>query len=157
MLGQRRARRIHRRLEVLGPLVGIDIGPFARADSQLVGNVLVLGTPLEALLDIVEGEAVGEGLAALEGRGIHIDTPLGGDGHGTGEPVGAVAHGVDATVEVADDVHLIVGRGRLREDGLHQDAVAPGVEGLLLVGEFDLFLRRAGGCGEEKGRYRQIR
>ena len=120
-------------------------------------DVLVLGTPLEALLDIVEGEAVGEGLAALEGRGIHIDTPLGGDGHGTGEPVGAVAHGVDAPVEGADDVHLIVGRGRLREDGLHQDAVAPGVEGLLLVGEFDLFLRRAGGCGEEKGRYRQIR
>ena len=68
MLGQRRTRRIHRRLEVLGPLVGIDIGPFARADGQLVGDVLVLGTPLEALLDIVEGEAVGEGLAALEGR-----------------------------------------------------------------------------------------
>ena len=118
-------------------------------------DVLILGAALEALLDIVEGEAVGQGLAPLEGRRVQIDTPLGGDGRRTGEPVGVVADGRLAAVEGADDVHLVVGRSRLRQDGLHQDAVAPGFKGLLLVGEFNLFLRHAGG-GEEKGRYRQI-
>ena len=121
-----------------------------------MGDVLILGAALDALLDIEESETIGKGLAALEGRGIHIDTPLGGDGHRTGEPVGAVAHGGLAAVESADDIYLIVGCGRLRQDGLHQDAVAPGVEGLRLMGELDLFPRRAGSGGQEEGRYRQI-
>ena len=155
VLGQGHLVRLLRRGEVLGPLVHVDIGPFTGADGELMEDVLVLRTTLDALLDTVEGETVREGLAAQETGRIQVDAPLGGDGLGMGHQVVGIADGGLAAVEIADDVDLLAGDGRLRHDALHEDHVAPGVEGPLFVVELDLLLGNAGG-GQGQDRNRQI-
>ena len=74
---------VHRQ-EVFLPLVGIDVGPFTGADVEGVRNGLVARGTLVTLLHVIEGEALGQGVAALELGGIQIDAPFGGDGLGVG-------------------------------------------------------------------------
>ena len=140
------------RQEILFPLVGIDVGPFAGPHVEGVFHFLIAGGTLVALLHIVEREAVGQGFSILEPGGIQIDAPLGGNGLGMGHEVGGVADGGFTAVELTHDIDFVCGGTGLRHDDLQQNHVVPGLEGRLLVREFNRFLLDA---GDSKGQDRE--
>ena len=144
------------RLEILFPLVGVHIGPFAGADGQLVHDRFVLGAALVTLLDGIEGKAVGQGLATHILGGIHIDTPLGGNGLGVHHQIGRVANSGFSTIKVTDNINLIVSSRCLRHDCLYQNLTGLGLEGLLFVAEAQLFPIQTGGRNNGQGRKGQI-
>ena len=138
-----------RRNEVGFPLVGIHIGPLACANSEGVFYLLVERIAFVALFHIIEGKAVGQGFSGQEVAGIQVYAPLLGNVGGAGEQVGAVANGIVASVEGADDIDFIVCARGLRKDGFHQDAVRAGLEGLLFVVILNFQLGRAGCCKDQ--------
>ena len=132
-------------LEVLGPSVDIDVGPFTGADCGRMGDVLVERGALQTLLHGVECESVPERPSTLEGVGVDVDSPLLGYDVGMAHQVGGVAYCLLTSVEVSDNVDLLVHRGSLGHDDLQKELAALGAEGLPLVVEDNLLLVVAGG------------